>query len=293
MTAIDTIRTVGIVSPGAMGSALGRCWAAGGARVIATTAGRSTRTAGLAHGLELLPSLAEVVAASDLVVSIVPPGAAIQTAAAIATAAQAGGVQPLVLDLNAISPRTLEEVRLCLASSGCELADGAISGAPPRPGNEPTMYLAGSSAAVIASRELPGVQVRVVSTELGDASAVKMCTASVYKGFSALLAQALLTAEHHGVTEIVLTDLTASYGDQLANVARQLSVAASKAHRFVAEMEQIAQTQAGAGAVGELFGSMAAVYQAISGSELAKLSPESADAPHELTAVLAELRARS
>ena len=57
--------TIGIVSPGAMGSALGRSWAAGGARVVATLAGRSERTRRLAHGLELLPSLTEVVAASD------------------------------------------------------------------------------------------------------------------------------------------------------------------------------------------------------------------------------------
>ena len=53
---------IGIVSPGAMGSALGRAWAAGGARVVATVDGRSARTRRLAHGLELLPTLADVVA---------------------------------------------------------------------------------------------------------------------------------------------------------------------------------------------------------------------------------------
>ena len=37
-----------------MGSALGRAWAAGGARVVATVDGRSERTRELAHGLELL-----------------------------------------------------------------------------------------------------------------------------------------------------------------------------------------------------------------------------------------------
>ena len=73
---------IGIVSPGAMGSALGRAWAAGGAdrddsrgrpgsaRVVATVSGRSARTVALAEGLELLPDLAAVVAASDVVVSI-------------------------------------------------------------------------------------------------------------------------------------------------------------------------------------------------------------------------------
>ena len=57
---------VGIVSPGAMGSAVGRALRDGGARVVATVAGRSTRTVALAHGLELLPSLDDVVAAADV-----------------------------------------------------------------------------------------------------------------------------------------------------------------------------------------------------------------------------------
>ena len=68
--------TVGIVSPGAMGSAVGAAYIAGGHRVVATVAGRSERTAALAAqaGLELVPDLDTVVAESALVLSIVPPG---------------------------------------------------------------------------------------------------------------------------------------------------------------------------------------------------------------------------
>ena len=67
---------IGIVSPGAMGAALGRSWEAGGARVVTTVEGRSDRTRGLASGLSLLPTLADVVATSTVVVSICPPGEA-------------------------------------------------------------------------------------------------------------------------------------------------------------------------------------------------------------------------
>ena len=83
------MQTVGIVSPGAMGSAVGSAYAAGGRRVVATVAGRSSRTAGLAAqaGLELLPDLDAVVAESAVVLSIVPPDRAAETAAAIAAAA--------------------------------------------------------------------------------------------------------------------------------------------------------------------------------------------------------------
>ncbi len=48
---------VAIVSPGAMGSALGRGYVEGGARVVACVAGRSERTRPLADGLDLVDSL--------------------------------------------------------------------------------------------------------------------------------------------------------------------------------------------------------------------------------------------
>jgi len=68
--------TVGIVRPGAMGAAIGRVLASGGARVVATVAGRSERTRLLAAGLELLPTLDDVVGESAIVLSIAEDGTA-------------------------------------------------------------------------------------------------------------------------------------------------------------------------------------------------------------------------
>ncbi|MCL9797673.1 NAD(P)-binding domain-containing protein, partial [Frankia sp. AgKG'84/4] len=72
-----------IVSPGAMGAALGRGYAEGGTRVLACVAGRSQRTRALARGLELVDSLADAVGAADVVLSVVPPAQAPAVAAAI------------------------------------------------------------------------------------------------------------------------------------------------------------------------------------------------------------------
>ena len=87
-----------------------------------------------------------------------------------------------------------------------------------------------------------------------------MCTASVYKGTTAVWMQALQTARRLGVLDVVLADLAEAYPDQVATAAGRLATAASKSGRFVAEMEQIALTQAAAGASPELFAGMAAVY---------------------------------
>ena len=186
--------TVGIVSPGAMGSAVGAALRRGGARVVGTVAGRTERTVRLARaaGLELLPGLADVIGVADVVLSIVPPDQAEAVAAELAGAR-------LLVDLNAVSPATARRI------SG--EVDGSISGPPPQRAGTTRIYLSGPRAAEVAALPFDGVEVIVVGDEVGAASAVKMSTASVYKGSIALLAQALRAAGHYDVVEHVLSDL--------------------------------------------------------------------------------------
>jgi 3-hydroxyisobutyrate dehydrogenase-like beta-hydroxyacid dehydrogenase len=115
-----------------------------------------------------------------------------------------------------------------------------------------------------------------VGADVGRASAVKMCTASVYKGTKAVLAHALLTAERHGALDVVLADLARDGYD--AETVQALAVAATKAHRHVGEMREIAATQAGAGLTPALFEGMAAAYAGLATAPLAAGDPESVDA---------------
>lgn len=281
--------TLAIVSPGAMGSALGRAWAAGGARVVATVDGRSERTRDLAYGLELLPTLRDVVTAADIVVSICPPAAAAGVMADVIAAA--GTARPLLVDLNAVSPDTVRGVESLAHESGFSVVDGSVSGPPPRPGGDTLLYLSGAAADVVARLPTDGTRSRVVGGEVGSASAVKMCSASVYKGTTAIWAQALQTAQTHGVLDVLLDDLAEEHPDQVATAARRIAIATSKAHRFVAEMGEISATQAAAGASGELFEGMAAVYRRLAGTDLAALPPERAADVTELADVLRRLSA--
>jgi 3-hydroxyisobutyrate dehydrogenase-like beta-hydroxyacid dehydrogenase len=260
------VPTVGIVSPGAMGSAVGGSLRRGGARVVATIADRSGRTARLADGLELLPSLEEVVAAADVVLSIVPPDQAEAVARAVAGAR-------LIADLNAVSPETARRI------GG---VDGSISGPPPVEAGTTTIYLSGPRASEVAALPFDGVRVVVVGDQVGAASAVKMSTASVYKGSVALLAQALRAADHYGVLEHVVADL----GEE--NAGRRIARAAAKAHRYVGEMHEIAAAQAGAGLDQALFEAMARVYAEIAATPLGQAAPE--DAVDDLGEALRGLR---
>lgn len=264
----------------------------GGVRVIATVSDRSPRTAGLADraGVELLPDLAAVVREADAVVSIVPPETAEAVAADLAAEARRVTVRPLVADLNAIAPSTALCIQAKMAAAECDFVDGSISGPPPWAPGTTRVYLSGPRAAEVAELPFEGVDRIVVGDAAGAASAVKMSTASVYKGTSALLAHALLAAQANGVLEHVLADLRSSAPELVSRVERRLSTAASKSGRYVAEMHEIAASQSAAGLTPALFEAMAEVYSAIARTSLAETRPEDVPANPELRDVLGGLR---
>ncbi len=281
---------VGIVSPGAMGAALGRSWEAGGARVVTTVEGRSERTRGLASGLTLLPTLGDVVEASTVVVSICPPGEAEACLGAILGAAAATGATPLLADLNATSPDLVRALAARAAEAGLDLVDGSISGGPPAPGSDTIVYLSGARADEIAALETDGLRRRVVGDQPGTASAVKMCTAAIYKGTNALWIQSLRAAAGLGVLDEVMDDLRDAYPDQVERTAKRLAVTASKSGRFVDEMRQIAATQSSVGLTPALYDAMAEVYLDVSRTPLAGTTPEAAAELTDLAEVLRALR---
>jgi 3-hydroxyisobutyrate dehydrogenase-like beta-hydroxyacid dehydrogenase len=284
---------VGVVSPGAMGSALARVLVRGRARAVATLEGRSARTAALATaaGVELLTDLDAVVAESDVVLSVAPPGQAESIGRVLSAAALRTGARPLVADLNAISPDTARRIEATLREAEVDLVDGSISGPPPRPGTSTRIYLSGWRAGEVAGLPLPGVDVRVVGSEIGTASAVKMSTASVYKGSVALLTQALRTAHANGVAEHVLDDLAASSPELVEGAETTIARAVSKSGRYVGEMREIAATQAARGLPPSLFEAMAEVYAELARTALGREAPEDVDPERPLGELLAELDA--
>ena len=175
------------------------------------------------------------------------------------------------------------------AFEGLDLVDGSISGPPPWKPGTTRIYLSGPRAEEVAALPFEGVDRIVVGPEVGSASAVKMSTASVYKGTSALLAHALVAAHENGVLEHVLADLRAAAPELVGNIERRLAVATTKAHRYAGEMREIAETQQAAGLTPALFEGIAEVYERLACSPLASASPEDIATP-DLDDVLAGMR---
>jgi 3-hydroxyisobutyrate dehydrogenase-like beta-hydroxyacid dehydrogenase len=271
-----------------MGDALVR----GGARVVATVAGRSERTRRLVaqSSIELVDDLATAVREADVVLAVVPPEAAPDAAGEVRSAARELGRAPLYADLNAIAPATAARIQSELGEGGIEVVDGSISGPPPRSPGTTRLYLSGPRADEVASLPFEGVDRIVVGPEVGSAAAVKMSTASVYKGSTAVLAQALLAAHANGVLEHVMDDLRTASPELVANIERRLGNAAAKSGRYVGEMHEIAATQSAAGLTPALFEAMAEVYEALAGTPLARRSPEEVTSDAVLEELLDGLR---
>jgi 3-hydroxyisobutyrate dehydrogenase-like beta-hydroxyacid dehydrogenase len=236
-----------------MGAAVGRCLRDRGHVVLWASAGRGSATAARAAAAGLIDAgtVTEIASRCDVIVSVVPPHAALEVAREVAGAGFGG----LYLDANAISPATAREVADIVAEGGADGVDGGIIGTPPvRPGFI-RLYLSGPRADEVRQLfEDTPVDVRVVDHDgaggrtggVGSASAVKMAYASWTKGSAALLLAARALARAQGVEGVLLAEWGLSQPGLEDRSARAARSATSKGWRWVAEMEEIAASMGAA-----------------------------------------------
>jgi 3-hydroxyisobutyrate dehydrogenase-like beta-hydroxyacid dehydrogenase len=253
----ERVVTVGLVHPGRMGAAVGRELAGAGTRVVWCAAGRSeatVRRAGEA-GLDPVPDLAALAAASDLVISLCPPAAAEDVAAAVAEAGFGG----LYVEANAISPARTARI----ASRFDAALDGCVIGPPPSPSAGARLYLSGESRRVAEVAALftgTAVEAVAVEGEVGRASALKMAFGSYNKASAALAAVSHALADAHGVGEELMTEARRLTLSPLAAPER-LPSAAARAWRWAPEMEEGASTFRDSGLPDDLARAAAAVFE--------------------------------
>ena len=227
-----------------MGSALGAALVAEGRAAIFAGARRSDETIrrGREAGLLDVVTLDELREHADVIVSVCPPHVAREVAASVA------GFRGLYVDANAVSPATARAIGVDVERGGARFVDGGIIGRPPSAPGTTRLYLSGAAAEEAAER-LGGAlfDARVLSGEIGDASALKMTYAAWSKGTQALVLAVRATARAHGVEEALRAEWELSVPDLPERLARAEQSAETKGWRWIAEMEEIAATFAAAG----------------------------------------------
>jgi 3-hydroxyisobutyrate dehydrogenase-like beta-hydroxyacid dehydrogenase len=214
--------------------------------VLWASEGRSTDTWARAATAELedAGSVAALVAASDVVLSVCPPHGAL----AIARLVAAGGFRGLYVDGNAIAPDTAREAAGIVQATGATYVDGGIIGPPPDKPGTTRLYLSGQAADRIAALFAPGpLEAVVLAGDLTAASAIKMAYAAWTKGSQALIMNVRALAAAEGVDEALLTEWHRSQPDLPKRSENAARGTARKAWRWVGEMDEIAATFAAAG----------------------------------------------
>jgi 3-hydroxyisobutyrate dehydrogenase-like beta-hydroxyacid dehydrogenase len=160
-----------------------------------------------------------------VLLSLCPPAAAEQVAAAVAKARS--GSDAIYVEANAVAPARVQRVADRLAP--LPVVDAAVVGSPPVGGKTPTLYLAGGGESVERVVQLfaeTDVRVRVLGDSLGAASALKLAYTSYQKVSRVLAAVAYGAADAYGV------------GDEL------LAIAAKRTRSYLVETDYIPKTAA-------------------------------------------------
>ncbi|EED16380.1 conserved hypothetical protein [Talaromyces stipitatus ATCC 10500] len=289
--------TVGILSIGDMGVGIARLLNANSYRVVTVGTGRSQDTLDRiqAASIEALPTDQDLVIQSDYILSIVPPRDSLATARRILEAlnlpdtlskrkAQQHGASEKVyfFDLNASSPRLMREIDDLFSMPSAtgetivQFIDGGIIGGPPsydeidQKWKKPSIVLSGpvddlpSSFHTLLQSTL---NMTLVGTKIGSASALKLSFASLTKGLTALSLLSFTTAQTEGVLAHLLQHLE-DYSPKTGALAAAGVVGMSpKAYRWVEEMRSIGEafdTEGHWGSLGgNVFDSFAEVYRRV------------------------------
>ncbi|KAF7546284.1 hypothetical protein G7Z17_g8539 [Cylindrodendrum hubeiense] len=231
-----------------------------------------TRERARSSSVELLSSVNEFANQSDCILSIVPPRDALATAKRVLDAVSHGREQPLFyLELNAISPGLSTEVEtLFQGNESIVLIDGGIIGGPPSPkADSPTGWKC-PSLVISGPTRLPyedltqQLNIKHVSPKIGGASGLKMCFASMTKGFIALAIESFVTADSLGVLPELREQMKTHNPQGLAIADRGVTSMPPKAYRWVYEMQQIAATMHENGGFNKgIFDEVAEVYRVV------------------------------
>jgi len=281
---------IAILSPGDMGGGVGAALAEHGHEVISCVAGRSGETQARARrlGFRLAADLESLLAEADIVLSILPPEAAMGLARDVAAAMRRSANAPPYADCNAVSPETARAIGALFEGTGAPFIDGGIIGAAPRPGGPPTrFYVSGEAAGLMDVLDGKGISVRHVGREIGRASAVKMCYASITKGTNTLHAAAMTVADVLGVGETVRAEIDESLPAVMQHMRGTIPRLPADSGRWVGEMEEIARTFASAGVTPRFHQGAAEVFRLLDSTPYGCETRETMDTARTLEETIA------
>jgi 3-hydroxyisobutyrate dehydrogenase-like beta-hydroxyacid dehydrogenase len=260
-----TIKAIAIISPGDMGSGIGRALVQEGYQVLTCLEGRSSLTRELARksGFQDTPNLDALLSQADCLISIVPPESALSVAQSVAERIQSSNPGLIYVDCNAIAPQTSLRIAEVIGGAGARYVDGGIIGSPPERRGLTRVYFSGPDRSALMELRGQNIDFRDLGEEIGTASALKMCYASQTKGTTALWLHTLITAQSLGVLDPLRKEWSSGHPALWGRMEGNIPTVPHRAGRWIGEMKEIALTMAGVGLTPEAFQGAAAMYELV------------------------------
>ena len=255
---------IGILHPGEMGISIATSAITNGHQVYWLSQGRSDKTRARAEKNDLIEigSLPQFCQTCEIIISICPPHASEVVAHSVIEA----GFKGLYLDANAIAPQRAIRIGQMMEANKIQFVDGGIIGGPAWKSKETWLYLSGGHADEIAACFSSGrLETKIIGSEIGKASALKMCYAAYTKGTTALLSVILATAESLNVREALYQQWEMDDEGFSEQVNRRVRRVTAKAWRFEGEMREVAATFREAGLPDGFHQSAAEIYHRMAG----------------------------
>jgi 3-hydroxyisobutyrate dehydrogenase-like beta-hydroxyacid dehydrogenase len=161
------------------------------------------------HSVTPCQSAAELAQSSDIIFSAVTAANTLAVATQIAQHLQFG---QLFLDLNSASPATKQEAAKLICASNADYVEaGVMTSVPPYRKKVPMLLGGVKAASLTVFLNQLGMDTKAISTEIGVASAIKMCRSIMIKGLEALVIESYTTARSYGVEDYVLPTLAETF----------------------------------------------------------------------------------
>jgi 3-hydroxyisobutyrate dehydrogenase-like beta-hydroxyacid dehydrogenase len=187
-------------------------------------------------------SVGELVSRTDILISCVTGAMALPVAEEAAPFLR---TNHLYADVNTASPHIKEEVAAIVEKTGAAFCDAAMMGAIPTFLHRVPILASGCGADRFRENLEPyGMNIRVIATKPGQASAIKLFRSIFMKGLLSLFIETLTATHRYGVDDMVLGSIAESLdGTPFRETARiQMTKGVVNAERMAHEMEEVIAT---------------------------------------------------
>ena len=164
-----------------------------------------------AAGAQLVKTPRELCKRSDVIIALTPGKSAL---AAVRSVRKYLRPEHIYVDASSAAVKTMEQVAQMLEGRA-RFVDAAIMSPVPLNGIKGIMAASGADAEAFRALMVPyGMNVKVVGTKPGGASAMKLIRSVCMKGLSAVLIESLEAAQRYGVLEAAAADIAGSFEER-------------------------------------------------------------------------------